>query len=72
MTTTMPADTPTRVTGSTATGLSPSLKGVPVILTLAGFPPDQMARLYEQFCAPLTLPSGTNNAGKNTAQHTDN
>ena len=72
MTTAMPADTPTRVTGSTATGLSTPLKGVPVILTLAGFPPDQMARLYEQFCAPLTLPSGTNNAGKNIAQHADN
>lgn len=72
MTTVMPDGTPTRVTGSTATGLSDPLKGVPVILTLAGFPPDQMARLYEQFCAPLTLPSGMDNAGKNTAQHADN
>lgn len=63
----MPDDSPSRVTDSTADGLTAPL-------TLAGFLPDQMARLYEQFCAPIITVSGTDGDGdgNNTGQPVDN
>jgi len=46
-------------------------EAVPQTRVLTGFLPDQMARLYEQFCAPIITVSGTGGTGKKTGQPAD-